>query len=125
MSYLALKHIHMTLAIVSIFGFALRSFWLFKGSALLAKKPVKILPHIVDTFLLGTGIALMITSNQHPTMINWLMLKIFLIITYIVFGMIMFKAQAKSKQALFFVLAMASIIGVLYLARFKSLPFLS
>lgn len=123
MSYLALKHIHMTLAIISILGFVLRSIWLFKGSALLAKKPVKILPHIIDTFLLGTGIAIMVMTSQHPTMLNWLMLKLILIIAYIGFGIVAFKSSVKSKQTLFFVLAMASVLGVLYLARLKPILF--
>lgn len=113
----------MTLAIVSILGFVLRSIWLFKGSQLLHKKPVKILPHIIDTFLLGSGVALMVITSQHPTMLNWLMLKLFLIITYIGFGIIAFKSTVKSKQILFFSLAIASVVGVLYLARIKPILF--
>ncbi|NVJ67665.1 MAG: SirB2 family protein [Gammaproteobacteria bacterium] len=119
MSYLAIKHLHMTLAIISIFGFVLRSIWLFMQNELLNKKPVKILPHIIDTLLLASGITLMVMSSQYPTIVNWLTIKIVFIVSYIVFGILAFKAQAKNKQVLFFLLAIGSVFAVLHLAMGK------
>ncbi len=119
--YLGLKHLHMTLAIISILGFVLRGIWLFSNSQLLAKKPVKILPHIIDTFLLASGITLMVMSSQYPAIFNWVTLKFVFIVAYIAFGIFTFKAQAKNKQALFFLLAIGSVMAVLHLAFSKPL----
>lgn len=119
---LALKHFHMTLAALTILGFIIRSVWLFRGSQILQKKVVKILPHIIDTFLLVSGIILMVQT--HRTALHqfpWLTVKILLIVTYILFGIKMFRASESKTRLTFFVLALASIFIVLYLARVKPL----
>ena len=53
-----MKHMHMTLALVSIVLFNLRFLWMMRNSELIQKKWVKITPHVVDTllFLLGIGL---------------------------------------------------------------------
>lgn len=117
--YLGLKHLHMMLAMISILGFVVRSIWLFKQSPLLQKKPVKILPHIIDTFLLLSGISLMVMSSQYPAIFNWVTVKLVFIVSYILFGILTFKAEAKNKQILFFLLALGSVFAVLHLAMGK------
>ncbi len=114
--YPMLKHLHMTLAMISILGFVLRSVWLFTNSQLINKKPVKILPHIIDTLLLVSGLTLMIITTQYPSLFNWVTMKLVFIVAYIAFGICTFKAQAKNKQVLFFLLAIGSVFAVLHLA---------
>ncbi len=121
--YLALKHIHMTLAIISIVGFLVRSLWLFLNNKMLLKKPVRIVPHIIDTFLLASGITLMVMTSQYPFSLTWMTYKIGFILTYIIFGIVMFRAKQKTAQAVFFILAISSVALVLYLAHHKTLPF--
>ncbi len=53
--YPMLKHLHMTLALVSLLLFAYRWSLALSGSARLQQKWLKILPHINDTFLLLLG----------------------------------------------------------------------
>lgn len=118
---LALKHFHMSLAALTVLGFLIRSVWLFRGSQLLQKKIVKILPHVIDTFLLASGIVLMVQTKMYPQHQPWLTVKILLIVTYILFGIKMFHATESKKRLIFFLLAIASIFAVLYLARFKPL----
>ena len=57
--YAAFKHIHLLTVAISLGFFVLRGVWMLSGSALLQKKWVKILPHIVDTLLLVSAIGLM------------------------------------------------------------------
>lgn len=116
----ALKHIHMTLAMITILGFLLRSVWLFKNSPMLQKKWVKISPHIIDTFLLGTGIALWATWYG-AVFQPWIITKLIMIALYIAFGIITFKAQGKGLRGIGFTLAIASFATILYLARTKPL----
>lgn len=118
---LALKHFHMTLAALTVLGFIIRSVWLFRGSQILQKKVVKILPHIIDTFLLASGIVLMVQTKMYPHYQPWLTVKILLIVAYILFGIKMFRAPESKGRLIFFVLALASIFTVLYLARVKPL----
>lgn len=118
---MAFKHIHMSLAVLTILGFLLRSFWLFTQNPTLQKKLVKIIPHIVDTLLLASGITLMVLTRQYPPTFSWITIKIILIVLYIVFGIFMFRAADKKSQGLFFTLAIASIGTILFLAINKPL----
>ena len=58
MSYLALKHIHLTCVLLSGLGFVLRGFWMLRRAARLQQKWVRWVPHVVDTGLLASAIAL-------------------------------------------------------------------
>jgi len=66
MIYLALKHLHLICVAVSGSGFALRGFWMLTGSPLLERRWVRIVPHVVDTVLLASAIALaVLTPSIH------------------------------------------------------------
>lgn len=88
MPYFAIKHLHVTAAALSILFFVLRSYWSVSGSALLQRRVVKILPHVIDTVLLVCGVTLaaMIGPNQ-----PWILVKIIALIAYIGAGTIAIK----------------------------------
>lgn len=88
MPYFAIKHLHVTAAALSILFFVLRSYWSVSGSALLQRRVVKILPHVIDTVLLVCGVTLaaMIGPNQ-----PWILVKIIALIAYIGVGTIAIK----------------------------------
>ena len=71
-SYLLLKSIHIVTAIISISGFIVRGIWMMQSSAMLQKRWVKIAPHINDTILLLSAIALVIISAQYPGSSGWI-----------------------------------------------------
>ncbi len=87
-SYLIFKTIHMTCALLSISGFLLRGYWMVQESPLLQLKPVKILPHIVDTLLLLSAIAMLFILGFGLLYQGWLLHKVGLLLVYIVLGMI-------------------------------------
>jgi uncharacterized membrane protein SirB2 len=66
MLYLALKHLHMTSAGVSIALFLLRGVWMFADSPRLQSKFARIVPHVVDTILLASALGLMLVIRQYP-----------------------------------------------------------
>ena len=66
MPYEAIKHLHMTFARLSIIGFVLRGVWMMRDSPMLGRRLVRILPHIIDTLLLVTAIALAVMIAQYP-----------------------------------------------------------
>jgi uncharacterized membrane protein SirB2 len=88
MSYAALKMIHVTSVAISYLLFSLRSVWMMQGSAALQQRWVKITPHIVDTVLLTSAIALAIMIHQNPIHNSWLSAKVVGLLLYIGFGMI-------------------------------------
>ncbi|MDP1551088.1 MAG: SirB2 family protein, partial [Nitrosomonas sp.] len=76
MGYEMLKLIHVGSVIVSYVLFFLRGVWLMQDSEKLRQRWVKILPHVVDTILLTSAIALAMTIQQNPLDNSWLTAKV-------------------------------------------------
>lgn len=88
MSYSALKMIHVTSVVISYLLFSLRGIWMMRESAALKQRWVKIAPHIVDTVLLTSAIALAVMLEQDPMHDSWLSAKVLGLLLYIGLGMI-------------------------------------
>lgn len=87
MSYATLKMIHVTSVVISYLLFSLRSVWKMQGSAALQWRWVKITPHLVDTVLLASAIALAMRIEQDPIHDSWLSAKVIGLLVYIGLGM--------------------------------------
>lgn len=96
MNYFAIKHLHMTCAALSGSLFLVRGLWMLRGSALLQQRWVRVVPHIIDTVLLGSALTMVGLSAQYPFVQNWLTAKVFALIAYIVLGAIALK-RGKTK----------------------------
>jgi len=81
-----MKHLHMSLALLSVGLLTLRFIWLLKGSAKLEQKWVKIAPHIIDTLLLLLGVGLAVKLSINPMEQLWLAEKLLAIVAYIFTG---------------------------------------
>ena len=86
MNYLLLKHLHVTCVVLSGAGFALRGFWMLRESAMLQHRLVRILPHLVDSLLLGSALWMAWLSSQFPFVQGWLTAKLFGLLAYILLG---------------------------------------
>lgn len=91
--YLALKHLHLTIVALSLFFFVLRGLWLFMNSSLLTRKWAKVLPHVISTLLLISGIVLAVHLGMSPGSQPWLMAKITALVVYIGLGVATFKVS--------------------------------
>ncbi|MCO7227057.1 SirB2 family protein [Pleionea sp. CnH1-48] len=119
-SYVLVKHIHMSCAVLTLLFFLIRGYWMLTGSKMLSKKPVKILPHVIDTVLLISAITLVVMSGWYPTWFNWVTLKIILLVGYIVVGTIALKrGRTKKVRAVAFVVAVALVFGLFAVAGMK------
>jgi uncharacterized membrane protein SirB2 len=87
MSYLDLKTIHVTCVVVSYALFFIRGVWMMRGSPLLAQRWVRIVPHVNDTVLLASAIAMLVTIRLNPFSTGWLTAKLLGLIAYIGLGM--------------------------------------
>ena len=118
--HLILKHAHITFAVISFIGFSLRGYWMVMESALLQTKAAKILPHLNDTLLLGTAIALVVMTRQYPIVLGWVTLKILLLILYIVFGTFALKrGRNKALRIKFLMASVVVVLGIFLVALTK------
>lgn len=116
MSYLALKHLHVTCVVLSGLGFCLRGWWMWRESPLRQHRLTRVMPHIIDSLLLGSALSMAWLSSQYPFVNGWLTAKFFGLLAYILFGMMALKrGRTKATQAGYFglaVLAYAYIVSV-------------
>jgi uncharacterized membrane protein SirB2 len=97
MSYLAIKHLHVTCVVLSILLFFLRGIWTMQTSPIMQQRWVKIAPHIIDTLLLGSALTLAWLSQQWPFQQAWLTAKVLGLLAYIILGSIALK-RGKTRQ---------------------------
>jgi len=94
--YMAVKHTHIMLALISIVLFYFRFYQKqLKGKEL--NKALKVVPHIIDTFLLISAGILCYLISQYPFVNYWLTAKLGFVVGYIVFAALAMKAEQKSK----------------------------
>jgi uncharacterized membrane protein SirB2 len=83
--------LHAGCAWLSLAGFLLRGFWMLTGSPLRQRRVVRIAPHLVDTVLLVSAVALMMATRQYPFADSWLTAKLCALLVYIALGMVAFR----------------------------------
>jgi len=84
--YIALKHLHILFAVISVTGFAARGVLAMVGSPLLQRPWLRRLPHINDTLLFAAGVALAVITRQYPFVDAWITVKLAAVLLYIVLG---------------------------------------
>lgn len=111
------KHIHMTLAVLSISLFTLRFIWTFINSNKLQAKWVKITPHIIDTLLLIIGVVMAVQYSMNPIEQLWLGEKILAVFAYIFTGYFTLKlARNKPMQIIGYLGAIGWVMLIVRLA---------
>ena len=91
MDYLALKLTHISCAAISYALFVVRGIWMMLDSGLLRKRWVRTVPHVVDTVLLASAIAMAVIGQQYPLVMPWLTAKVVALVAYIALGMVALK----------------------------------
>jgi uncharacterized membrane protein SirB2 len=117
MTYAVLKAVHVTCVVLSGGGFVLRAYWRLTASPLLQRGWVRVVPHIVDSLLLGSALSMAVLSAQYPFAQNWLTAKFFGLLTYILCGSIALKrGRTTAQRAAFFLLAIAAYLYIVAVA---------
>lgn len=88
MEYNALKQLHVICVALSYAGFFVRGIGMMRESPFLARRWVRILPHVNDTVLLASAIALVVMSRQFPFTEGWVTAKVLALVVYIALGMV-------------------------------------
>ena len=117
MSYLLLKSIHISAVILSGTLFFTRGLWMLRGSPRLQQTWVKVVPHIIDTVLLASAIALILRVQQYPFTHDWLTAKVLGLLLYIVLGMIALKrGRSRRVRLLAWLTALAVFLYIVAVA---------
>lgn len=111
MSYLLLKHLHVSFVILSAVGFFLRGLLMVRDSPLLQRRWVNVVPHINDTALLAAAISLVVMSGQYPFVHAWVTAKIFGLIAYIILGAVALRAGRTRRVRIAALLAALVVFG--------------
>jgi len=126
-TYTLLKYLHVSCVVLSGAGFVLRGVWMLQGSPMLARRWVGVAPHVVDTVLLASAIALAMMIGQYPLVHAWLTAKVVGLIAYIVLGTIALKrGRTREIRIAAFCAALLALTYIVAVALTKSaLPYLS
>ncbi len=88
MDYLALKLIHQSAVTLSIAGFFARGAASLAGASWVRGRAARTLPHVIDTVLLASAIALAWMLRLNPLTTPWLGAKIVGLLAYIGLGLV-------------------------------------
>jgi uncharacterized membrane protein SirB2 len=116
--YLVLRNLHIACAILTITLFVLR------GALMLANSPwqrnvvLRNLPHVVDTVLLTTALMLTTIIHQYPFAVDWLTVKVLLLVIYVVLGSLALKrGRTRAIRITALVAALIVVAFLLSVAR--------
>jgi uncharacterized membrane protein SirB2 len=116
--YPLVKHIHVGAVLASGGFFLLRGLWMMQESSLLNSKFVRVVPHIIDTVLLLSAIALVVYLGALPV---WVQVKIVALFVYVFLGVLSFRlAKSYTARVLGFFLALVVFAFIFSVAVTKN-----
>lgn len=117
MSLLLLKSIHISCVASSYMLFFLRGIWSLNGSAIMSQRWVKIVPHVVDTLLIVSAVALAFSIHQYPFVDAWLTAKLFALLLYIGLGFVALRyGRSKTLRLSAWIMAQLVFIYIVMVA---------
>lgn len=120
MDYLFLKHLHVSFVVLSATGFVARGIGVLADAHWVRERWARVVPHIVDTGLLGSAVALACTLRVAPISDDWLTAKVLGLIAYIVLGSYALKrGRTRKQKAATFVAALLVLTYIVSVALTK------
>jgi uncharacterized membrane protein SirB2 len=111
--YLTLRHLHITLAVVSVAIFALRGGLMLAGSVRANTAWLRYPSYAIDTLLLTAALMLTSVVQQYPFGNGWLTMKVALLVVYILLGSLALR-RGRSRRVRVAALA-AALLTVAFL----------
>lgn len=119
-----LRQIHITCALATGMLFVIRGFWMMMDGPKLKQPVIKIAPHVIDTVLLLSAMAMLVVASIHPFSQPWLLAKFVALLVYIMFGLLAFRfAPNKGLKILCWMLAVATLFCIYGFAMTKRVVF--
>jgi uncharacterized membrane protein SirB2 len=123
MSYVILKYLHTVAAAATISGFLLRGYWMLTESDKLQNRAVRVVPHVVDTAFLLSGIAMVWMLDLNPFTQPWLIAKFTGLIAYILLGTIAIKRGGTLQIRMIALVGALSVFAYIAGVAFTKSPF--
>lgn len=121
MSYLILRNLHVGAVAVSFGLFVLRGLWMLLSPHRLSARWVRIVPHVVDTVLLASAIALAVQTVQYPLAQSWLTAKVLGLMVYILLGMVALRhGRTRSQRVLAWLSAVTTFAYIVMVAMTRN-----
>ena len=123
MSYLVLKYVHVGAVVVSFGLFFLRGMWMMAAPEKLAVRWVRVVPHVIDTVLLVSAIALAAITAQYPFVQPWLTAKVLALLLYIILGTVAIRrGRTRRVRIVAWILAL-TVFGYMIAVARARVPF--
>ena len=120
--YGIIKIVHVTCVIASSGLFLLRGVWLIQQSSQLSQHWVRVVPHVIDTFLLLSAVLLSIAIQQYPFTHDWLTAKALALLLYIGLGMVAIRHHRSRQVAIVSWIAAVLVLGYIILTAITHSP---
>jgi uncharacterized membrane protein SirB2 len=117
--YLTLKTIHVSLVFISITGFTLRCFLARRESPILRQRWIRIVPHVNDTLLLASALAMVVMSAQYPFVVGWLTAKVLGLLAYIGLGVFALRGRTAAIRQQAFIAALLTFGWIVSVALLR------
>lgn len=116
MDYAVVKLVHQSAVALSLTGFVLRGLAGLAGAAWVRGRLARTLPHLVDTVLLVSAVAMVVLLGVNPLHTPWLMAKLLALLVYVAAGAVALRpGRPRVVRGTAFgiaLLAFAYIVGV-------------
>jgi uncharacterized membrane protein SirB2 len=120
MDYATLKGIHEAAVAISFAGFFARGAGALAGAAWMRHRAAKTLPHVVDTVLIVSAIALAWMLRLSPLATPWLAAKIVGLLVYIALGLVALRfARTSAGRVSAWIAAMLTFAYIVSVALTK------
>ena len=116
--FAGLKLVHVCCALLSVAGFALRGYWVLTEHRLCQHRLTRVLPHLVDSLLLATAVAMLVLWQVSPQQLPWVVAKILALLLYIALGMTLMRFAKNRRQQLLAYLAALVCAGYIITVAF-------
>ncbi len=123
MSYLVIKYMHVGAVFVSFVLFFVRGLWMIGAPQKLQARWVRIVPHVIDTVLLVSAIALAAVTAQYPFVQPWLTAKVLALPVYILLGTVAIRrGRTRRVRIVAWILAL-TVFGYMVAVARARVPF--
>ena len=118
--YTIIKLLHQSAVALSGLGFFVRGIASLRGAQWTQGRIAKTLPHVVDTVLLLSAVALATMMGINPVHVPWLLAKILGLLLYIGLGMVALRPRfGRNTRATAWVLALLVLAWIVSVAVLK------
>lgn len=121
MNLIFFKYLHIVSVAASFALFFVRGLWIMRSYPDSQETWVRVLPHVVDTVLLLSAVAMLAMSPLKGWPGDWLTAKLALIVVYVMLGLYLFRrARALAAKILLWLLALLVFLFITTIAVLRS-----